>query len=326
MDGTDKKVDISVIICFYNGGELFKKNIESVSRLKIPDNTRVEFLFVDNNSTDESGEIIKEYARRYPDTFRYLFEPKPGKSYALNLSIREARGDILAFTDSDVILPEDWLLRIKEGFEKHDCAALDGRILPLWGIKPPEWLLAITKNGATNMIYSINDSEKERYHSFDKPVLPGGNSAIKKECFSRYGNFRTDLGPRPGIHLGGEDTDFSCRLLRGGEKLVYYPPITVYHQIPKERITKKYFLQTRFLFSLSDYCAGRKKTGPLMKNVRLVSTTLAKFTLASLAPTLANHEAFHYRLEILISLGKLSYRLFGLDKTIRIFKIIRYLR
>jgi len=133
-------MNLSVIICVYNGGEQFKKNIESVSRLKFPENAGVEFLFVDNNSSDGSMEVIKDYVRKYPDTFRYLLETRQGSSYALNTGVRNALGEIIAFTNADGILPENWLLKITEGFRNFDCVALGGRVLPAWGSTPPRWL------------------------------------------------------------------------------------------------------------------------------------------------------------------------------------------
>ena len=68
-------------------------------------------LVVDNNSSDQTREVVEEFADRYPGRFRYLFEPQPGKSYALNSGIREARGTVLAFIDDDVTVEPSWLTR-----------------------------------------------------------------------------------------------------------------------------------------------------------------------------------------------------------------------
>ncbi|MFA5393865.1 MAG: glycosyltransferase [Candidatus Ratteibacteria bacterium] len=331
MDKTDKKVDISVIVCVYAGGEFFKKNIESVSRLKIPDNTRVEFLFIDNNSTDGNGEIIKEYARTYPDTFRYLLEPKPGKSYALNLGIKEARGEILAFTDADIILPEDWLLLVKEGFEKHNCAALGGRVLPVWEKKPSAWFTRETNNGKRCGMFGLFDGEKAGYYPPGKgPDFPsGGNSAVKREIFLKYGGFRTELGPKPGLHIGGEDDEFFCRVHLAGEKIFYHPPMTVYHQISQNRLTKRYLLQNGFFCHLDSlYIAslypGTEKN-KTRKELLALPETLGKFILSGFNAKLTTHSNFRYRVKLRNVFCGLSYRLLGFNRTIKLFKFVKYI-
>ena len=57
---------------------------------------------VDNNSDDQTREVVGSFLRRCPHRIRYLFEPQQGKSHALNAGVREATGDIVAFMDDDV--------------------------------------------------------------------------------------------------------------------------------------------------------------------------------------------------------------------------------
>jgi glucosyl-dolichyl phosphate glucuronosyltransferase len=308
---------VSVIVCVYNGGELFKNNIASVSRLKVPEDTKAEFLFVDNNSTDGSEEIIKEYVLKYPNTFHCLWEPTPGKPYTLNLGIKEAGGEIIAFTDQDTILPEDWLLRIKEGFEKHDCVALGGRILPIWEAKPPAQLIKNLNAGMGGFGLSLN--EKMGYCA--KGDLVGGNIAFKKECFRKYGGFRTDIGPRPKIHMGGEDTEFSQRLIRAGEKVFYYPPMTAYHQIPKDRMVEKRFFQSNFL-SISVLLRAKIRPPNIRKKLMQLPEILFKLILSGFSPRKFNHPSpKRYAAKVFSLFVMLSYKCAGEEYTIRLAKI-----
>ena len=93
---------ITVILCTLNRCQSLAETLESIAISTLPDSVDWEILVVDNNSTDHTREVVEEFGRRYPDRFRYIFEPRPGKSYALNAGIREAQGEILAFTDDDV--------------------------------------------------------------------------------------------------------------------------------------------------------------------------------------------------------------------------------
>ncbi len=76
----------------------------------------------------------------------------------------------------------------------------------------------------------------------------GTNMAFRKKIFEKYGDFRTDLGPRPGSELRNEDTEFGRRIFAGGERLYYVPSAVVYHSIPEERVHKEFFLAWWFAF------------------------------------------------------------------------------
>jgi GT2 family glycosyltransferase len=65
--------------------------------------------------------------------------------------------------------------------------------------------------------------------------------AFRREVFQRYGVFRVDIGRRPGTVLGSEDSEFGERLLAAGEKLRYEPAAVLYHAVPDQRVTRKYF-------------------------------------------------------------------------------------
>ncbi|MFH2069023.1 MAG: glycosyltransferase [Candidatus Omnitrophota bacterium] len=321
---------ISVIICVYNGGELFKKNIESVSRLKIPDDSWVEFLFVDNNATDGSGELIRNYARRYPDTFYCLFEPKPGKTHALNLGIEKAKGEIIAFTDSDVVLPEDWLVRVREGFEEHDCAGLGGRVLPIWTENPPAWFTDEKDREKRYAILALCGREESEYYPLKEgPLYPTGcNSAVKKKVFLKYGNYRTDLGVWPGLRLGGEDLEFFRRISEAGEKLYYHPRMTAYHQISKNRLEKKYFRKISFSYLFGSLymhppCPNRK--GEAFRKLISLPENLLKFIVSGFNEKLTVRGNLHYRTMLKITFCELGYRLFGQKKTVRLARALGFI-
>ena len=85
---------ITVILCTYNRCKRLAKALESVAASALPASVDWEVLVVDNNSKDETRQVIEEFCERYPARFRYVFEPRQGKSNALNTGIREARGEI----------------------------------------------------------------------------------------------------------------------------------------------------------------------------------------------------------------------------------------
>ena len=204
-------MNITVILCTYNRAETLSKALESVAFSELPESVEWEVLVVDNNSRDQTHDVVEEFCRRYPGRFRYLFEPQQGKSHALNSGIREARGDILAFMDDDVTVQPTWLQNLTAALHNKDWAGAGGRILPEQTFTPPHWL------------------------ALKGPYAMGGVLALGP-------------GPDENIPRFNEDTEFGRRLKSAGERLRYEPLAIVYHGVPENRRRKEYFLDWYFGF------------------------------------------------------------------------------
>jgi glycosyltransferase involved in cell wall biosynthesis len=242
-DVKSRHATITVILCTYNRCQTLAKALQSVAVSEMPTSTVWEVLVVDNNSHDETRQLVEDCARRHPGRFRYLFEPKAGKSHALNAGICEAHGDVLAFIDDDVIVERNWLRNLTAALDGGAWAGAGGRILPEKDFSPPPWLPLDGPNnlGGILALFDLGADPTE----LDRPPF-GTNMAFSRKMFEKYGGFRLDLGPRPGSELRNEDTEFGRRLLAAGEHLRYEPSATVYHRVPEERLTKEYFLKFCF--------------------------------------------------------------------------------
>jgi glycosyltransferase involved in cell wall biosynthesis len=236
-------MNVTVILCTYNRFQSLARALDSVARLEMPSSDVWEVLVVDNNSNDQTRATVEGFVARYPGKFRYLFEPQAGKSYALNAGIREARGDVLAFIDDDIIVDKDWLHTLIANLDGNTWTGAGGRILPANEFSRPAWLPLEGPNnmGGILALFDLGQVSRE----LDEPPF-GTNMAYRKEMFAKYGGFRTDLGPQPGSELRNEDTEFGRRLLKAGERLRYEPSAVVYHRVPEERLTKEYFLKFCF--------------------------------------------------------------------------------
>src|SRR5688500_10433784 len=131
--------DVSVILSTYNRADLLPRALEALLA-QLPDSPTYEILVVDNNSTDETAEIIESFCERSP-VVQHLFEARQGVSYAHNTGVRHAQSDILAFTDDDLIPANDWVRSVKRAFDLNpDIDFLGGRVLALWNEAPSGWL------------------------------------------------------------------------------------------------------------------------------------------------------------------------------------------
>lgn len=235
---------ITVLVCTCNRAESLHRALATIAASEMPDHIPWEVLVVDNNSTDATRDVIEGFCQRYPHRFRYLFEPQPGKSYALNSGIRNSQSDILAFADDDATVDRRWLWNLTKPLEGNEWAGTGGRIFLQWPHSLPRWV-ATTGPDARHCFPGFDHGPEAR--ELDAPPF-GANMAFRREMFERYGLFRTDLGPSTvrDVPPHSEDTEFGRRLIAGGERLRYEPSAVVYHPVEESRLNQAYFLKWRF--------------------------------------------------------------------------------
>src|SRR5947207_460492 len=105
MDGCD----VSLVLSTYNRAERLQPALDAL--LAQTGSVDYEILVVDNNSTDATASVVRAVAEQAHGRIRYVFEERQGLSHARNRGIRLARAPVIAFTDDDVRLAPDWVLR-----------------------------------------------------------------------------------------------------------------------------------------------------------------------------------------------------------------------
>ncbi len=131
---------ISVLICTRNRADSLRQTLDSLFCRNNPQLPEWEAVVVDNDSDDHTAQVCRDFRERFPGHFRFLVEKKPGKSNALNTAIAAARGDILAFTDDDVLCAPGYLQGIRTVFDRYPADGVQGRILLDCEGGHPEWL------------------------------------------------------------------------------------------------------------------------------------------------------------------------------------------
>lgn len=144
---------------------------------------------------------------------------------ARNEGVKNATGDIVAFTDDDCIVPRDWINKIQDGFERYDAAGVGGPSLPA------------IKGGIFGDIGGYwRHIKKERYVKW----FGGRNMAFKKDALLEVGLFDPNL-------ITNEDVEIGCKLTRKGYKLIFLPSLVVKH---KERQTLKSLIKQKFRYGI----------------------------------------------------------------------------
>lgn len=226
-------MDVTVAICTRNRAQLLRQTLEQMTRLRIPDGIDWELLVVDNNSTDSTEMRVAEFSTRLP--VRLLFEPKPGKSHALNLAVREAAGDYIAFTDDDVLVDEDWLVEYGGAFRRWPEATVFGGPIDAWiEGQLPAWLHRVWPR--VKGVYGVLPPGDGRVEYQNGPGPFGANMAVRTRDQRRY-PYDPQLARQPGSPMRGEETAVVQAMLRDGLIGRWVPSARVRHFIPKSRQT-----------------------------------------------------------------------------------------
>ena len=124
-----KKFKFSIIMAVYNVEKYLEESVESVINQTMDFKKNVEIILVDDESTDGSAEICKNYVEKYPKNIKYIFKENGGPSSARNEGIKVATGEYYNFLDSDDILHESALEKVYDFFSNHK--ELDMVTLPI---------------------------------------------------------------------------------------------------------------------------------------------------------------------------------------------------
>lgn len=210
--------EISIIIATYNRCQELSDVLNDLLKIKVGE-ISYEIIIVDNNSTDQTKQVVAKFQTKFLGKVVYLFESRQGKSYALNLAIANASGEILAFIDDDIKIDPDWLVNLRECFNKYACDVVGGRVMPLYDSQTPQW---IKDNGYQLFGPIVQYDFGTEVLSYDRSSMRqfvGANLAFRKSALTECGGFRVDIGPGQGFI--GEDTEIVDRLNNSGKKLFY---------------------------------------------------------------------------------------------------------
>ena len=225
-----------------------------------------ELIVVDNHSKDFTRQVVMSFQDACTD-LKYVFESRPGLSFARNKGIEEAEGDIVAFVDDDIYFHKNWLeeiIRIFRNRPEIDCVG--GNSIPVMEIARPAWL----RDNLLKLYGSTQSGESEKKMVF--PEHPFGvNMAFRKEVFQHVGMFNTDLGRIKNSLLSNEEKEFFYRIHQSSLNTYYTPHAIVYHRISKDRLDQKWILRRIFWQGISkvafEQFVQKKSKHELMKDI-----------------------------------------------------------
>ncbi len=283
---------VTVAICTHNRAKDTGEAIESIVAQSF-DMNEIEIVVIDNQSSDNTAEVVHGLCHQHGPRIRYVLEQKLGLSVARNRAIKEANGEYILFLDDDALASRQWVKHIVDVFESDPAiGCVGGRIDPIWESQEPNWIPAEYRSVFTILDYCSEVKE------MPSPSIPyGANVAFRTSVFHHMKPFREDLGRVGNNLLSSEESELIARL-RESYKVYYTPFALVQHKIAKERTTKKWFLKRMYWQGVSD-AVKRQDTSFLV----IVKHTIRMF-LAILSSILS---IFHFK-TFIRQIMKICYR------------------
>ena len=227
-------MNISIIIPNYNGEELLRKNLPKVIESVRDYKDNVEVILVDDCSSDNSIDEIKNQKSKIKNTNQKLKiiknEKNLGFSSTVNRGIKESKGEIIVLLNTDVSPEKDFLTPLISHFKDERLFAVgcmdksieNGKIV-LRGRGTGKW-----KRG----FFVHSRGEVNKTNTF---WVSCGSGAFRKSIWDKLGGLDTLYNP-----FYWEDIDLSYRAIKSGYKILFEPKSVVTHEHEKGAIKKKY--------------------------------------------------------------------------------------
>lgn len=232
---------ISVVVCTYNRAEVLQRCLQSLADQNV-DSNLFEVIVVDNNSTDNTLEIVDQYVK-INHNFSIVTELNKGLSHARNLGWSVALGQYIAYIDDDANAYPNWISGIIDFVERQPDTGIFGGPYDAFFMGPiPDWFPP--EYGKLDL------GAVERPIRLGYEWIVGLNMVIRKDLFYEYGGFDVRLGMTGKTTAYGEEVNFFLNMYDNGVQVFYVPSIKVKHLVAEYKMSLNWLL-------LSGYSAGR---------------------------------------------------------------------
>ena len=230
---------VTVAIPTFNRAKYLRQTLAGIAAQRFP-RDHVEVLVIDNNSTDDTAEVVAAFADAWPAP-RRIVETRQGLDFARNRAVAEARGEIIVFGDDDILVEPDWLAQITVPLladaDARRIGAVGGEVVPVFPDGLPDWV----REWHAPLAFRPDAGPMEAKHC---PM--GANLAFPRWVFERLGLFHTALDRAAGNYFSGGDSEMIRRVRAAGLEVWFAPGAAVRHQMPAGRTTFRYAARHAF--------------------------------------------------------------------------------
>ena len=274
---------VSVVVPAYNAEKTIQKCLDSLLRIDYP---FYEIVVVDDGSTDGTWDILRKYSAANSNV-KCIRQKNKGPAAARNRGVRKSIGEVIFFTDSDCIVPRDWVTRLLRYFGDESIGAAGGSLKP----------------ATVNSIFEQFDQKRREnlYGNIKRFIdaLPTCNLAVRRNVFEEVGGFDESFKC-----ASAEDYDLCYRMRDRGYKIFYDPEVSVLHYHSQDI---RSLLRRGYIHGREGVKLRAKGKYPMYKEV----ISLAKFVLLPLT-SLRCYPGKLYFIGLLYDLTSYAGKLSGL--------------
>jgi len=250
-------MDVSAVICTYNGADRLPEVLECLEAQQVPDGVAWEVLVVDNNSSDGTRSVVEQAQSSWnPDgvPLRYEFEGRQGKSNAVQTGVRTAGGEIVALLDDDNLPRPDWIAEVHAFGQSHpDAGVFGGQIHPLVEIDLPASFGLVKP-----LLFPNENPETFSYSEGGRLRLGASGSGLvvkKRAWIEAIGDQPLDFKGPTGSGRGtlGEEYEIQWRIYKAGWEIWHNAEMHLDHKIPPDRFEREYLKDFFKAIGLSRY-------------------------------------------------------------------------
>ncbi len=245
-------INLSIIIPTRNRSAFLRNALESITKQTYP-KENFEVIIIDNGSSDNTKDVVMSFNSQLPNLI-YHFDERPGLHVGRHDGYRLSSSDILVYADDDIEAFPTWVEAIYDDFSDPSVVMVGGKDLPKYDGRPPFWILQkwyeiIDEGHCLPTLSLIDFGNKKRLIS--PFYVFGCNYSIRKRIIKEAGGFHPDGMPLDLVEFRGDgEGNISKYVSENGMAVLYDPLASVYHAVPRERMTIDYFCQRSFRFGI----------------------------------------------------------------------------
>ncbi len=253
MDENKKeKLKLSAIVCTYKRTEKVVNVLKTLLD-QTEDRKNFEVLVVNNDiNNSELLDLVEDFKTKYKlpkEFFRYVEAPIKGLSYARNVGMYEAKGEILLYLDDDSLADKNNIKEIINTYKNNPSAGVVGGNIILKKPKVIPEILIDGKEGFWSQYLVNSDKDKIVTEWYEFPY--GANYSVWKKDLLKIGGFRVTYGRQGHNYLGGEEVVVSSLIQKLGKKVVVSPKAIVHHDVDESRFTYEHVEKTTLSGSMT---------------------------------------------------------------------------
>ena len=235
-------LNVTVAIPTYNGAKRLPMVLDQLRSQVNTEHLRWEIIVCDNNSTDDTRAVVRQYQAAWPANvpLHYRFAPQQGSAFARQRAVTLAKGELIAFLDDDNIPAEDWVASAYQFAQEYPQAgAFGSQIHGQFESELPDELenikcfLAIIERG----------EDPHLYKPANKILPPAAGLVVRQQAWLEAVPeklFLNNTGKAAG--LASEDLEAILYIQKSGWEVWYNPNMVVHHDIPDGRLRKDYLI------------------------------------------------------------------------------------